>query len=92
MVRKARIKSDLLVVVNFLDFLDFLAGEANVTNEDNIAQSSQREMVKVRREACESGWYMCDIRRKVPTVGHLGGLVPRDPLSTYTYSADYPEK
>ena len=28
---------------------------------------------KVRRKACESGWCLCDSRRKVPTVGHLGG-------------------
>ena len=38
-----------------------------------------------RRKACESGWYVWDNRRKVPTVGHLGELerdlgrdLPRD--------------
>jgi hypothetical protein len=30
--------------------------------------------MKIRRKACESGWYMRDSRRKVPTVGHLGEL------------------
>ena len=28
---------------------------------------------KLRRKACESGRYVCDSRRKVPIVGHLGG-------------------
>jgi len=27
---------------------------------------------KSGRKACESGWYVCDSRWKVPTVGHLG--------------------
>src|ERR1700678_1672659 len=27
---------------------------------------------KIRRKACESGWYTCDSIWKVPTVGHLG--------------------
>src|ERR1700678_2370207 len=39
---------------------------------------------KIRRKACESGWYTCDSIWKVPTIGHLGRtslvtLVCRDP-------------
>ena len=49
---------------------------------------------KVRGKACESGWCVCDSRRKVPTVGHLGGkrawllpwLPPRWPTSLTSLS------
>ena len=27
-----------------------------------------------RRKACENGWYVCDSRQKVPTIGHVGQL------------------
>jgi hypothetical protein len=34
---------------------------------------------EIRGKACENGWCVCDIKRKVPTVGYLGEEVTLDP-------------
>jgi hypothetical protein len=46
---------------------------------------SDGDGAKMRRKACESVWYTCDSRRKVPTVGHLGDV---EPVTARDYISD----